>query len=70
MEANKYLLNNIINEMSGTYNVIIKNKNGNFFCSDLFKVCGKNQIIIIVKEIHITFSEDSIDEYGTHPIQT
>lgn len=69
-ETNKDLLNNIINEMSGTFSEIIKNKNGNYFCSDLFKVCDKNQRIIILKEIHNTLSEDCVDEYGTHPIQT
>ena len=69
-EINKDLLNNIINEMSGTYSEIIKNKNGNYFCSDLFKVCDKNQRIIILKEINDTLSEDCVDEYGTHPIQT
>jgi hypothetical protein len=58
LETNKDLLHNIINEMSGTYSEIIKNKNGNYFCSDLFKVCDKNQRIIILKEIHNTFSED------------
>ena len=70
LEINKDLLHNIINEMSGTYSEIIKNKNGNYFCSDLFKVCDKNQRIIILKEIYNTLSEDCVDEYGTHPIQT
>ena len=70
LETNKDLLNNIINEISGTYSEIIKNKNGNYFCSDLFKVCDKNQRIIILKEIYNTLSEDCVDEYGTHPIQT
>ena len=61
LETNKDLLHNIINEMNGTYSEIIKNKNGNYFCSDLFKVCDKNQRIIILKEIYNTLSEDCID---------
>ena len=56
--------------MEGTFSEIIKNKNGNYFCSDLLKVCDKNQRIIILKEICDTIYEDCTDEYGTHPIQT
>ena len=63
-------LNGIIKEMGGTFNEIIKNKNGNYFCSDLLKVCDKDQRIIILKEICDTIYEDCTDEYGTHPIQT
>jgi hypothetical protein len=63
-------LNDIIKEMEGTFSEIIKNKNGNYFCSDLLKVCDKNQRIIILKEICDTIYEDCTDEYGTHPIQT
>ena len=70
MEASKEIIDNIIKEMAGTYSKIIKNKNGNYFCSDLFKVCDKNQRIIILNEIYNSISDDCIDEYGTHPIQT
>ena len=69
-EASKEVLNNIIKEMSGYYSSIIKNKNGNYFCKDLFKVCDKNQRIKILKELSGTMSDDCIDEFGTHPIQT
>jgi phosphoribosylformylglycinamidine (FGAM) synthase-like amidotransferase family enzyme len=70
MEASKETIDNIIKEMAGIYSKIIKNKNGNYFCSDLFKVCDKNQRIIILKEICNSISDDCVDEYGTHPIQT
>ena len=70
MEASKETIDNIIKEMTGIYSKIIKNKNGNYFCSDLFKVCDKNQRIIILKEICNSISDDCVDEYGTHPIQT
>ena len=68
--ATKETLDNIIDEMSGCYSSIIRNKNGNYFCSDLFKVCDKSQRIKVLKELSNTLSEDCIDEYGTHPIQT
>ena len=70
MEAPKEVLNNIIKEMSGYFSSIIKDKNGNYFCTDLFKVCDKNQRIKILNEICNTITEDCIDEYGSHPIQT
>ena len=66
----KEVLDNIIKEMKGFFSIIIKNKNGNYFCSDLFKVCNKEQRIEILKEITNTLSDDCIDEFGTHPIQT
>ena len=69
-EINKDTINTIVQELSGTYSKIIKNKNGNYFCTDLFKLCDKDQRISILKEISSTLSEDCIDEYGTHPIQT
>ena len=70
IEISKETIDIIIKEMSGTYSEIIKNKNGNYFCSDLFKVCDQNQRIIILKEICNSISDDCVDEYGTHPIQT
>ena len=69
-DINKDTKNTIIKELSGIFSKIIKNKNGNYFCNDLFKVCDKNQRITVLKEISNTISEDCVDEYGTHPIQT
>ena len=56
MEASKDTLDLIIKEMLGTFSLIIKNKNGNYFCSDLFKSCDEKQRIIILKEIKLHFS--------------
>ena len=70
MEASRDTLDLIIKEMSGTFSLIIKNKNGNYFCSDLFKSCDVKQRIIVLKEISLTLSEDCLDDYGTHSIQT
>jgi hypothetical protein len=70
MEASKDKINEIIIEMAGNYSEIIKNKNGNYFCTDLFKVCDQAQRILILKEISDSIGDDCIDEFGTHPIQT
>ena len=67
---NKDVLDGIIHEMKGFFRMIIKDKNGNYFCSDLFKVCNKEQRINILKEISNYLSDDCINEFGTHPIQT
>ena len=69
-EMSKEDLDKIIQEMKGYLSAIIKNKNGNYFISDLLKVCDKNQRIEILKELGKNIIDDCIDEYGTHPIQT
>jgi hypothetical protein len=69
-EMSQENLEGIIKEMKGYFSAIIKNKNGNYFCSDLLKVCTKEQRIEILKEIGTNLIDDCTDEYGTHPIQT
>ena len=69
-EMSQENLEGIIKEMKGYFSAIIKNKNGNYFCSDLLKVCSKEQRIEILKEIGTNLIDDCTDEYGTHPIQT
>lgn len=59
----------IINSLSGMFRAIIKNRNGNYFCSDLLKVCNKSQRIEILKELSPTLIEDCTDDFGAHPIQ-
>lgn len=59
----------IINRLSGMFRAIIKNRNGNYFCSDLLKVCNKSQRIKILKELSPTLIEDCTDDFGAHPIQ-
>ena len=68
-DAPKEKIDNILEELSGTFRSIIKNKNGNYFFSDLIKVCNKEQKIKILKELSETISQDCTDEFGTHPIQ-
>ena len=69
VDAPKEMIDNILEELSGTFRTVIKNKNGNYFCSDLLKVCNKEQKIKILKELSENISEDCIDEFATHPIQ-
>ena len=69
MEASNETIEIIVNELGGTYQNIITNKNGNYFCSDLFKYCKQNQRIKILRELSKTISEDCNDKYATHPIQ-
>ena len=68
-DAPKEKIDNILEELSGTFRSIIKNKNGNYFFSDLIKVCNKEQKIKILKELSEFISQDCTDEFGTHPIQ-
>ena len=67
--ASTRYIDNIVNELSGSYRLVIKNKNGNYYCSDLIKNCNKEQRIRILKELSPTISQDSVDECGTHVIQ-
>ena len=61
---------NFIKEIKGSFSQIMKDKNGNYLCSDLFKSCTTSQRIEILQEIYSKFDELSIHEYATHPIQT
>ena len=63
------VVNNFVNELKGSYRIIIKNKNGNYFCSDLIKKCNKEQRIQMLKELSNTINIDCTDEFGTHAIQ-
>lgn len=55
--------------LSGSFSYIMKNKNGNYFCRDLFRIIKKEQRIKILIEINNSLYEDSLDKYATHPIQ-
>lgn len=70
MEASYDVIISIVNELKGVYRDIIKDKNGNYFCSDLFKVCELNERLVILAELSPYLSEDCVNNYATHPIQT
>ena len=59
----------IVNDLKGKYRELILDKNGNFFCKDLFKACDRNERIEILKELSPTLSVDCCDNYATHPLQ-
>lgn len=65
----KNMIDFIINELRGCFRFIIKNINGNYFCSDLIKICNKDQRIEILKELSNTINEDCTDRFGNHTIQ-
>ena len=68
-EESKETIDLIIKELKGNFRMVIMNKNGNYFCSDLLKVCSQEQRIEILKELSPFISEDCTHEFGTHPIQ-
>jgi len=68
-EEPKEIIDEIIKELKGIFRTVIMNKNGNYFCSDLLKVCTQEQRIEILKELSPFISEDCTHEFGTHPIQ-
>lgn len=42
-------------ELKGKYGVLMKDKNGNYLCSDIFKVCNVDQRVSIIKEVSVSF---------------
>ncbi len=70
LEASKDIIDTIVKELSGNYRNLIKDKNGNYFCTDLFKICDQNQRIKILRELSETLADDCMDKCATHPIQT
>ena len=68
-EMNEEEISFIIKELKGFFSKIMKDKNGNYFLKDLFKLCNKEQRLIIFKEILPHFFSFSIHQYATHPIQ-
>lgn len=70
MGANAQVIEGIIIKLSGSFRLIIKDKNGNYFASDLFKVCEQKHRIKVLKELSPYISEDCSNAFATHPIQT
>ena len=59
----------IIDQLKGTFREIMKDKNGNYFFTDLFKECNQEQRIKILNELYQTLSEDCLNNYSSYPIQ-
>ena len=70
MEAKDEMIESIVNELKGEYRNIISDKNGNYFCNDLFRICNQEQRIKILSELYQTLSDDAVDNFASHPIQT
>ena len=60
----------IIVQLHGIFREIMKDKNGNYFCSDLFKECDQEQRIKILNELSLTLADDCLNNYASHAIQT
>ena len=58
VEEPKEKIGEIIKELKGIFRTVIMNKNGNYFCSDLLKVCSQEQRIEILKELSPFISGD------------
>ena len=65
----KETIDYIIGQLKGIFREIMKDKNGNYFCSDLFKECDQEQRIKILTEISLTLSDDCLNNYASHAIQ-
>ena len=57
-------------ELKGSFRIIIKDKNGNYFFSTLIKVCNKEQTLLIIKELSGSLCDDCIDEFANYSLQT
>ena len=60
----------IIGQLQGIFREIMKDKNGNYFCSDLFKECDQEQRIKILNELSSSLADDCLNNYSSHAIQT
>ena len=66
MSASAEEIDFIIKELRGIYRDIMKDKNENYFCTDLFKTCDQKHRIMILEELSKYLSEDCLDNYATH----
>jgi hypothetical protein len=70
MESQSETIESIVEELKGEFRNIISDKNGNYFCNDLFKICDQKERIKILEELSPYLSEDCVNNFATHPIQT
>ena len=70
MESSSETIESIVKELKGEYRKIISDKNGNYFCSDLFKICNQKDRIIILEELSPYLSEDCINRHAAYSIET
>jgi len=68
-EASIETIDTFVKELTGCYNEIIIDKNGNYFCSDLFRVCSQEHRIKILKELTKNISDICVNKCGNNPIK-
>jgi hypothetical protein len=68
-EMNSFEIEKLIEELKNSFSQCMMDRNGNYLCNDLFKICNSEERIIVLKEIKINFIELSLHQYATHPIQ-
>ena len=69
-EAPKEQIDIIVKELKGKYWELIREKNGNYFCNDLFRIIDQEQRIAILTELTKTISDDCTNKFANYPIQT
>ena len=62
-------VNYIICNLQTLFRQIIKNKNGNYFCTDLIKRCNLKQRIVIINELKSYLYDDCCNQFATHTLQ-
>ena len=68
-EMNSFEIKKLIEELKDSFSECMMDRNGNYLCNDLFKICNSDERIIVLKEINNNFIELSLHQYATHPIQ-
>ena len=67
--SNSETISFIVKELKGTYKDIIRDKNGNYFFSDLIKLCEMNDRILILDELSPIISELCLNSFASFSIQ-
>ena len=68
-EMSDFEIEKLIEELENSFSECMMDRNGNYFCNDLFKICNSKERILILNEIKDKFIELSLHNYATHPIQ-
>ena len=63
-------IEHIVYELKGSFIYLLQDKNGNYFCSDLFKLCSQDLINKIILEIKNEILSLILHNYANHSIQT
>ena len=66
----EYEIEHIVYELKGSFIYLLQDKNGNYFSSDLFKLCSQELINSIILEIKKDILNLMLHNYANHSIQT